>query len=190
MNTSFRIQFSPATLAAMARFKRASSSLMDVLRRTIDRENQLTIAHIVKRYASYPKQGPTMADGLRVQSGQYRRSVWASPAVIKGSEILSTIGSPLKYAGIHETGGTVPRPPRMGSVRLATDSKGVLVRQANGRLAVFAKKRRKNARTVDYTSKESSATYPARAPMRRGIQDRQVGVAIDQAVAQLLGSLT
>jgi hypothetical protein len=146
----------------------------EAVRRGMDEANLLIVSTIQRDYLSFPKSGPPVAEGLRHQSGDYRRSLRASKAVINGDSVTSGIGSSVtkkgfSYPRLHEFGGTVKRKPRGGIVRLKTDRAGVLLRQADGKLAVFAKKRDRRVKEVAYQGKAYEATYPARAPIQRGI---------------------
>lgn len=72
--------------------------------KAMDQQNQLTIGDITIKRLSFPREGPVVPDGLRVQSGLLRRSLRATPAVVVGENVASTIGSNVKYAAIHEFG--------------------------------------------------------------------------------------
>jgi len=71
------------------------------LARAIDRENQFTVGYIQRNKLSL--RGPTT---LGVVTNRLRSSIRASKARWSGTEIESSIGSNLVYAGIHEFGGT------------------------------------------------------------------------------------
>lgn len=150
--------------------------LLPRLLKVIDRENALTVSHIQSQYLSFPKAGPSTKEGLRYQSGRYRDSLRASEARISGEGITSAIGTNVNnkgfsYPRLHEFGGTVTIPERIGAVRLKTDARGELILRG-GRLATFAKRSAKRAKAVAFVAKSHTKTYPARAPIQRGINDR------------------
>jgi len=166
--------------------------LLAAVAKEIDRQNQFTIGHIssVRMRGNNGKPFPVSEHKLGIRSGQLVKSIWSTPARVTEGGVESSIGSNLKYAGVHEFGGTFKRVQLAGSVRLRTDRNGVLLRQKDGRLAVFAKKRHKSVATVQFAGgKRFDVTVPARAPFRYGIQDRlpAIGDAVSQAVVNFLG---
>lgn len=72
-------------------------------------------------------------------------------------------GAASDYAPIQQLGGTINRAPYSTKVRLRTDAKGDLLRQAKSpNLAVFAKKTHKRARETWHLVPGFSITIPAR----------------------------
>lgn len=164
------ISFTPQAQAVLARFEKLPQNILIGIKRGMDEANQITVGVIQKEFLSYPKGGPSTLEGLRVQTNRLRSSIRASKAVISGDAVQSSIGSNVKYAALHEFGGTVHHKARNGVVRLRTDRKGNLLRQgADGKLAIFAKRTHKTAKEVSYEGKAYDVTYPARAFVRRGI---------------------
>lgn len=147
---------------------------LQAIARAMDKQNQLTIGHVLKSYASFPKdQKPTML-GLRVMSGQYRRSVHASKAVVTDKAVVSGIGSNLKYARIHEFGGkTKPH--------LIKPKRGKALHFMLGGRMIFAG-----------AIKHPGSKIPARRPISKGIEDRlgNYGEAISAAVVKAMGTTT
>jgi phage gpG-like protein len=160
----------------MARRASDRAGMMNAIAREMDLQNGYTIAHIskVRMRGNDGKPFPPEQHILGIRSANLVRSLWASEAEVNGSTVTGTIGSPVKYAAIHEFGGTVKRVQLAGSVRLRTDARGNLLRQGkNGKLAVFAKAEHKRAVTVAYDGgKRFEFTIPERAPIRSGIADR------------------
>jgi phage gpG-like protein len=72
--------------------------------RALDRRNQLTVGYIQKE-----KLTAANPPYLNVRTGRLRGSVRASAAVVSGRRIDSSIGTNVRYAGVHEYGfkGTV-----------------------------------------------------------------------------------
>lgn len=98
------------------------------------------------------------------------------------------IGTNVIYAAIQHLGGTVERAPFSSWVRLRTDKKGNLLRQAvNDKLAVFAKASHKQAKTVRYTSERYGIGIPAReylpvsgdGALQAGMEPRIMGLIND-----------
>ncbi len=102
-------------------------------------------------------------------------------SISPGSTATSAwVATNLAYAAIHQFGGTIERAPYGGSVRLATDRRGNLLRQGrNGKLAIFAKDRRKNARAVRFETGPYSILIPARPylAITRAGEERIIGAA-------------
>ena len=172
MSTTITISFSGA-----AQFLSRPDAQQRILQAIVDATNlqhQYTIAHIQEERLSASKDNPPLPPSmgiLRTITGRLRGSVRASKAVIEGSGVSSAIGSNVKYAAIHEYGGTMQRRVAPGSVRLRATASGELVRGSTGG-AVFAKRRMKRVRVVPFEGGRSfSIGIPARAPFRRGIED-------------------
>lgn len=167
------IEFTPEAKARLARLEALPRNLLVAIARGLDDQNRLTVSYIQRTYLSFPKDGPTVLNGLRAVSQLLRTSVRPSKATVTGDTVTSSIGSNVKYAAVHEYGGrfTIRRKP--GIVRLKTDRKGNLLRQgANGKLAVFARKRAKLAKEVQHQGSTYEVIYPERMPIRRGIFDQ------------------
>lgn len=169
-----KIKFTPAAEAALAKWSQLPKTLPVAMARALARQNQLTVSYIQSKYLSFPKNGPTVLNGLRVVSNRLRGSVRATkPVLIGDGGVRATIGTNVKYAGVHEFGGTFTVTKKAGLVRLKTDRAGNLLRQgANGKLAIFAKKNAKRAKEVAHAGSTYTVTYPERMPIRRGIQDQ------------------
>lgn len=167
----------------MERYRNASTVVLPAMKRALDAEMQLAIAHITEQRLTGQGPFPVSQHRLGVRTGLLRKSLDHTPAVISGTTLsAAALTTGVKYAAIHEFGGVIEFKPRPGSVRLKTNAKGQLVRQADGRLAVFARSGAKRARTVTFMTKGHKVTMPARAPITTGIEDRA------PAIAQALGA--
>jgi len=148
---------------------RDRAGLLQALRVTMDNQNQLTIGHINKvRMTGTGPFAPALHK-LGVRSGQLRRSVRASQAVVVGEGIASTIGSNVKYAGIHEFGGRIQRRGRQGRVNLID---GRFASDAAVLKAIKRKRNKPEVRRVLYGARAYTINMPKRAPIFHGIQDR------------------
>jgi phage gpG-like protein len=160
--------------------------LQSAIAREMDFQLNLTVGHIVKNRLRGHGPFPVEQHRLGERSHNLYRSLRASKCVIQGDTITGTIGTNVKYAAIHEFGGVIKRVTLAGSVRLATERRGNLIRQGpNGKLAVFARQGRKTATTVPFAGgKRYEITIPARAPITTGIQDRaaDIGAGVSRAI--------
>jgi phage gpG-like protein len=203
----FTITLSAEAEQAIARLGNPALS-MRALATELDRQNQFTIGHISQHRmrGNNGKPFPPEEHVLGIRTNRYRGSLRATRAVVMGeSTVHSAIGSNVKYAGIHEFGGTIQRKERAGKVRLLLNKDGSLARQIRGvtktktkkgkaknqyvywdNLAVFAKRKTKaeRVREVAFQGKAYSIKMPARAPVSFGIQDRlpAIGEAISRAI--------
>lgn len=161
-------------------------SVLTAIARELDAQVQLTVAHIVEKRLTGKGPFPVSENRLGERTHLLRNSLRGIKVTVDGDTITASIGSNVKYAGVHEFGGTIKRVLLAGSVRLATDRKGNLLRQGkNGKLVVFARKSRKSVQTVSFLGgKRFEITIPERAPIRTGIADRQaeIGVAVSKAI--------
>jgi phage gpG-like protein len=173
MSPDIKIGFTPEAEAMLARYQEMPQRVLTGVARAIDRQNQLTVGLVQRKYLSFPKNGPSVPNGLRVQSNRLRGSVRATQCVLlTDGRITSSIGSNVVYAAIHEFGGPSHHPARPCKVRLRTDRRGNLLRQgANGKLAVFARAEHKQVKLVAGQTKAYDVTLPERAFIRNGIAD-------------------
>lgn len=169
---AIHLQLSPEAEALIKRQAALPREALLAMARAVDTENQHTVAHIQRDKMSFPKDGKPVPLGLRVQSNRLRASVRASKAVVAGHNVVSEIGSNVKYAAVHEFGATFNRTTKPGKVRLRVDRRGNLLRGVRGG-AVFARLSHKSAVEREFAGgKTYKVTMPERAPFRRGIADR------------------
>lgn len=177
---------------ALARRLADTAGLKTAIGREMDAQNDLTIGHIstARMRGNNNKPFPVSDHKLGIRSAKLVQSIHATKSVATGDGVQSSIGSNIKYAGIHEFGGTIKRVLLAGSVRLRTDRAGNLLRQGkNGKLAVFARKSHKRFTTASFSGgKRFETVIPARAPFRHGIQDRldETGKAVGGAIIRFL----
>lgn len=169
-----------------AKLRAFPAAMLQAVARTLDRENEATVGVITTKRLRFPKTGPSTLEGLRWQTGHLNRSLRKAAAVVQSDQVISSIGSNVAYAGVHEYGGTFSRTSKPGSVRLRTDAQGNLLRQgASGRLAIFARRSHKRFREVRFAGGHSyTVTYPARAYIRRTLTERTPAykTALERAV--------
>lgn len=171
MSASTSIELTPVAQQLLAAMTDAPARLLPAIAAAMDDENKYAVGHIHEK-RMYGK-GPFDVSQHRLghRTGNLGRSLRATPSRIVGDAVESSIGTNLKYMGIHEFGGTIKFKPRSGSLRLRTNAKGELLRQSAGRRAIFAKGAHKRATTRTFTTKGHEVEYPERAPIRTGIAD-------------------
>lgn len=169
MSQLFDIEISGDLVDAIPRIKNPAGHARAIARE-MDYQNQLTVARIQQGHLS----GPTTDSSLSVRTNRLRSSANASAAVIMGNGVVSTIGSNVVYAAIHEFGGVIQRTVKAGSVKLRTNKRGDILRHGkNGKLAIFAGRQHKLFKEVKFAGGKSYViTIPARAPFGHGIADR------------------
>jgi phage gpG-like protein len=181
---SLTITLSPKAQALLAAAPQWPTAIKQGIRKALNYELGLAVGYIQRKKLS--QRGPTT---LGVRTNRLRSSVWQQPAAIAGDVIVAAIGSNVRYAGVHEFGGTFTRTSKAGSVRLKADSSGNV--QKRGNLATFAKRGAKNVKTVSFAGGKSySVTVPARAPFRTGLQERSPNIsrALSNAVVTALSA--
>ena len=141
----------------MKKLRTLTSSAAGVaeLQRVMNEQDQYTVGHIMERYLSFPRSGPTTLDGLRAITNRLRGNLRAVPASIIPGGVTGGVSNNVEYARYQELGATIP-PHDI----VARNKKALRFFGKNG-AAVFCKK-------VHFPG----AVLPARAPMQRGIQDR------------------
>lgn len=172
---SYDIQISGDALATLPKLRDAEG-LGHALARTMDEQNQYTIAHILRDYVSFPKDGPTWPLGLRTISGRLRGSIVAAKAVPTATGVESSIGSNVVYAKIHEEGFS-------GTETVAAHTR----RQFTTGKALFGKKTkiaRVHTGDIQVRSFTRNMHMPARRPIGHGIEDRlaDYGAAFDATI--------
>ena len=133
--------------AVLANQKTFSPRLLKRIAREEDLQNELTIGHVRADYLR--------GQVLNVRTGRLIKSVNRIPARIAGNAIVSSIGSNVVYAGIHEFGGQT-KPHR--------------IEAKNGKsLHFFIGGKEIFARVVDHPGSK----MPERSYIRAAIKDRK-----------------
>lgn len=187
MTPQIKIELDKAAEELLRRM--GGKEVMPVVAAAMDVENLLTISHISEHRmrGNNGKAWPSELHILGIRTNRYRASLRHSQAQVSGTLVTGGIGSNVKYAGIHEFGGTIKIGARTGVARLRTDKSGNLLRQkSNAHLAVFAKAGHKRVKEVAYMSAAHEIRMPARRPVRSGIEDRagKYGQGISKAIIQ------
>jgi phage gpG-like protein len=140
--------------SALKSLEEFPAHVLQAIATTLDDENQLTVGHIVQNRMTGTGPFPPEEGKLGVRSNVLRRSIRASKASIVGSAVVSSIGTNIEYAAIHEFGGVIPphdiRPRRGKALRFMIGNAVITVGKV----------------------RHPGSTIPKRAPIARGIEDR------------------
>lgn len=155
--------------------------------RTIDRENQLTIGEIQSKRLS--KRGPQT---LGVVTNRLRSSIRAEKASLHGDIILTSIGSNVAYAGVHEFGIDETVTVRAHTRRVFKFVQGaateVTFDPKTGKISRGKVKGKRTSDEINVKEHKRHMQMPARSYIRRTLQERAVNytVSIGNTVAQLM----
>jgi phage gpG-like protein len=175
MMPTVQISLPPETVRLLATARQWPPNLMRNLRGTLDYENELTVGHIVQHRATGKGPFPPAEGRLGVITSRYRRSVRRTRATVADAEIVSSIGSNVRYAGAHEFGfqGTV----QVKQHRAKNQWKDII--EVAGRtlerwesFSAQGKKTKVASGLVTVRAHVREMNMPERAPIRRGITDR------------------
>jgi len=172
MSETIQIKLTPKAEALLRTVKEMPSWAMDAVCLGMDRANALTVSNIQRKYLTGRGPFPPEEHRLGVVTNRLRSGAWASSAVATGTQVQSAIGDNVKYAEIHEFGGTIHHNARTGTARLRTDKVGNLLHQAgHANLVVFARASHKRVKEVAYKAEAYDVEMPERAPFRTGIAE-------------------
>ena len=104
MNNGVVIQLDPALAKLLA--AGVPPAVLGAVCRALDEQNQLTIGEATSKRLSFPKEGKATPEGLRVVTNRLRQSITAAKARVVGTQVVSGIGSNVRYFGPHEFGFT------------------------------------------------------------------------------------
>ncbi|HTJ77943.1 MAG TPA: hypothetical protein VL357_03030 [Rariglobus sp.] len=174
MAVDLQITLSPKAQALLANAQQFPMNLLKAVRTTLNYELGLAVGHIQKDRLTGKGPFPAADGRLGVRTNRLRQSVWQAPAQIAGNVITASIGSNVKYAAIHEYGGAFQ------------------VKAHKRRIIAFDRYERRGRGLVKTQSgirgaiKSYTINFPARAPFRRGLEDRlpRIGQALSTAVVQ------
>lgn len=178
--------------AVLETAERIPDELAEAIAKAMDTENQLTVGHIVKT-----KLSRRSATTLGVVTNRLRGSLRATKSKAKSREVTSSIGSNVRYAGVHEFGfrGTVtvgaftrrnPRGDKFNFLARGKASRDAgIVNDYNisrkmaealggfgkgGRARIFLKKTSSGVSFVK--AHKRKLNFPARAMVSTGIEER------------------
>jgi phage gpG-like protein len=99
MSATVSISLSPAAAALLRRAPQWPAAMAQAIAKGMDYENELTIGHAQAR-----KLSRRSATTLGVVTNRLRSSLNQVSAVINGNSVISSIGTNVAYAGVHEFG--------------------------------------------------------------------------------------
>lgn len=171
MSYKFKVIIKTTPPDLRERLRNAPAAVPQAIAREMDKQNQLTIGHIIQARMTGKGPFPAAQGRMGVRTARMRRSLRASKAVVRGGMVSSAIGSNLVYMGVHEFGGqTQPH----------------LIKARNRKSLRFSI----GGRTILAGAvKHPGSKFPARQPIYRGITDRvgEIGRALSAAAVQALG---
>jgi len=170
MSASYKIQLTDQARKIVENMKTLPVRMVAAIAKGMDAGNELAVAKIRRDHLNGIGPFPPEQHKLGVRTSRLRGSVNATPSVISGQTIDSSIGSNVIYAAIHEFGGRIKMGERTQKVRLRTDKDGNLMRQLKN-LAIFARKDHKRAKEYFTKVAAHEIEMPERAPFRTGIQE-------------------
>ena len=190
---TIEIKMTPAAADLVKRAGQLTPAAMEGMRAALDQQNALSTGWVQEKYLSFPRNQKPTREGLRVITNKLRGSVRWSAAKISGTVVSGSFGTNVKYAALHEFGGTVQRKARVGRVAggdLFKTSVGLKTRIAARRLGLEIGKG-KRARVASGYGKigAHAANYPARRMFQRTIADRmgEYEKALSAAVVEGMG---
>ena len=183
MSDSIQIQLAPAAVALLRSSDTWPAQVLQALRKSTDLQNELTVGHIQATRLSGKGPFPVDEGRLGVVTNRLRSSLRPAAATVNGTQIESSLGSNVRYAGAHEFGfeGSVTvrahtrTNPRADLVSFRgqqgrRDALAGAFLTASGRI-------RKGvvpvaSAVVSVRQHTAQRSVPARAPIRHGIEDR------------------
>lgn len=209
MSKMLKIELSPEAKSVLRRLG-ATPQILEAIRRTMDKQNNAAVTNIQENHLR--GKGPFAVEMHRLgeRSHQLVKSVRTAAAVISGDKVISSIGSQVKYAGIHEFGGTISIPAREGTLLFKThlvrgrgptfdkrgkkqdagtsDQRALAKQKGHPNLWVFARAGDKFAEAVKVGFRARTIEMPARAPFSTGIEERipQYGKALSEAIIKAM----
>jgi hypothetical protein len=162
------IKVSPE-IESLHRRLRDDAGVLAAMAPVLQQQAELTANHIIEHRMS--QRGP---ETLGVRTGRLRRSLRASKVSILSGGLLVTIGSNVKYMGAHEFGFS-------GDVQVAGHK-----RKRSGKMVIFGRRRTVRQADVNVRPHKRHVEIKERAPIRRGIEDREekIGTALSDALTK------
>jgi phage gpG-like protein len=165
----------------------------------LQKQNLLTIGQASERRMNFPGDGPTTPEGLRHRTGHLLRSL-RSVTTVSGDTVTSSIGSNVRYFGVHEFGfqGTqqVKAYSRRAAQRVELSGGQIVNLLAATRLGLIGRggKIRKgmgkllDRGSVNVRAHERRANFPARMMIQKTIAERlpEISQAVSDAAEKAL----
>ena len=184
------ITIAPESRAFIERFSAFPGRILPAIVRGMDKAGQIALGAITRERFTGQGPFPVIEGRLGVgkttrkhRGGQLRASLRVTKAVIDGDSVVSAMGSPLVYFGVHEYGfnGQVA----VGSFTRAQKSRDTFAVKLTKTGKVSKARGKKTGTGVAFVGAHTRwLGMPARAPLGHGIADhageftRQIGAAL------------
>lgn len=169
--TTLAINITTNAAQAAAQLRGAPKRMIAGIKRALDEENQYTKGHI--ETAKLSVRGPKT---LGVRSNRLRESVNATKAVAVADGITSSIGSNVKYAGVHERGFT-------GTVQVSSHRRKFSAFDVHSRGPRGGRGKKVASGVVFVRAHAMKMNLPAREMFRTGIEERTQNYAASVSAA-------
>lgn len=104
MSATFEVILPPATLALQRKMQLLPQLQLAAIARGMNAATQIVMGQVIAERLTGQGPFPVEEHKLGVVSGQLRQSVYATEAEISGDTVTTRMGSPLRYARVHEFG--------------------------------------------------------------------------------------
>src|ERR1700736_5958023 len=104
MSAPILIELTPESKAVLASFEQASYKIPFAIARGMDKALPEVASNIQTQRLTGAGPFPVEEHMLGIRSGQLRQSVRWTPAKIEGEIVTGSLGSPVRYAAVHEFG--------------------------------------------------------------------------------------
>lgn len=190
--SALTITLTPESAALIKAAQQWPRALIAALVKELNLQNEYSVSHIQE--ARLSQRGP---ETLGVRTNRLRASIRRTAAAVETSgSIIGSIGSNVRYAGAHEFGFTGTVPVRAHTRRkfslFTVEGKTTSEAFFDSRTGKIGRRKTKFFKAptgiIQVKAHEISLKIPARAPIRRGIEDRlpEYNSALSLAVVQAL----
>ena len=196
MPADFKIELTPSAQAILAQIQKFPRRMQVGIVRAMNTENESTVSTTIEKRLNESADLPGVIKWLRRRSGKLQRSIRrgkegniSEAARIEGDTVYSSIGTNVRYAGIHEFGwtGVVPAHIRRRFKKVSLLGQFAPLRRTfRGIVGATRRKAvRVEARGADIFVKASKTkTIPSRPFLSTSIQERipQYSAALSKAI--------
>jgi phage gpG-like protein len=172
-----QIRLTTNAAAVVAQLTAFPQEMLLGVARALDQQNELTVGAIQRDKLS--QRGPLT---LGVRTNRLRSSVRPAKAIVTADGVVSSIGSNVKYAGVHEYGSTavvqVPAHTRQRPSDVLGRSVSAVFNPASGKISRTAPR---PTGPIQVKAHQQRQNFPARRYIGRTIEER--GDAYSQAIS-------
>ena len=172
MSTQVKIELTEQAQKIVVNLQTLPPRILNAIAGAMNEAAEVALTNVQQKHLTGTGPFPPSEHRLGVRSGFLREHASRNDATVSGNTVDSSIGDNMIYAALHEFGGRVHHNARDTKVRLRTDARGNLMRQAaHAHLAIFAKSSHKRAVERDAHIGAHDVDMPERAPFRTGIRE-------------------